>query len=196
MSSQITRIRTHSTAPRGGSSTWWNAILTCVSSSRNSSSSLSIRNAIRRRRPKYRTSHRRLRESQKTNHQEEKKPTDKNKEKENPQKKKKKRNLCRASGPLSCPVKSVGSRHFHASDNDSGRRPSCSNFGIIVSSRYGRAALWYYYSSRVSCYYISYCFDWNQWRVEEKRCPLVFSLVHFPPIYLHRVEKTTAVATR
>ena len=64
MSSQITRTCTRSTAPRDESSTWWSAILICVSSSRNFFSNSSTRNAIRRQHhpSTFQTSHRQLRE--------------------------------------------------------------------------------------------------------------------------------------
>ena len=120
-SSQIIRTRKLSIAPRNGSSTWWSATLTFVSSNQNSSLSLSIRNAIWRRR----TNHRRLRESQN----------------------------CRREGTDG---KFVSPKQTNGAEWEiSGLsplfmpRPPCSNFGIVVSSRYGRAALWYYYSRRL-----------------------------------------------
>ena len=120
-SSQTIRTRTLSIAPRDGSSTWWSATLTCVSSNQNSSSSLSTRNAIRHRRSKFPTSHRLLREIWKKKNW--RRAVAINKQTE----------LFELSGKL------VDPRHFHAS------AIKCSNFGIVVSSRYGRAALWYYY---------------------------------------------------
>ncbi len=55
MSSPIVQINMRLTAPRGGSSTWWNAILTCVSSSLDFFSNLFRRKAIQHQPVTFRT---------------------------------------------------------------------------------------------------------------------------------------------